>query len=52
VEGKMYILSDFSLKTTLTLKFFGWPAQQDSEKTSPRLNISTNVLVFHIFTKT
>jgi hypothetical protein len=27
VEGKMYILHDFSLKTTLTSKVFGCPPQ-------------------------
>jgi hypothetical protein len=26
VEGKMYILLDFSLKATLTLKIFSWLA--------------------------
>jgi hypothetical protein len=39
VEGKMYILHDFSLKTTLTYTFFAWPAQSNFEKTSQKLNI-------------
>jgi hypothetical protein len=42
----MYLLPDFSLKTTLTIQFFwGWPAHQNFEKTSP------NVFMLHIFYK-
>jgi hypothetical protein len=45
----MYISPDFSLKTTHTYILCGSPAQEDFEKTNPRLNIVKIKFLYCIF---